>query len=47
MYVNDVITSFNENSPNIILYTDNSAIHYAHNWLKELEKQLTVGMKKL
>ena len=36
-----------ENSPNIILYADDTAIYYAHNQLKELEKQLAVGMKKL
>ena len=47
MYVNDVITTFGENSPNIILYADDTAIYYAHNQLEELEKQLAVGMKKL
>ena len=47
MYVNDVITTFDENSPNIILYADDTAIYYAHNQLEELEKQLAVGMKKL
>ena len=34
MYVNDVITTFNENSPNIILYAEDTAIYYAHNQLK-------------
>ena len=47
MYVNDLITTFSENSPNIILYADDNAIYYAHNQLEELEKQLAVGMKKL
>ena len=47
IYVNDVITTFGENSPNIILYADDTAIYYAHNPLEELEKQLAVGMKKL
>ena len=45
--MNDVITTFGENSPNIILYADDTAIYYAHNQLEELEKQLVVGMKKL
>ena len=35
MYLNDVITSFGENTPNIILYADDTAQCYAHNQLKE------------
>ena len=38
---------FGENSLNIILYADDTAIYYAHNRLEVLEKQLAVGMKKL
>ena len=38
MYVNDVITTFGENSPNIILYADDTAIYYAHNQLEVIEK---------
>ena len=38
MYVNDVITTFCENSPNIVLYADDTAIYHAHNQLEEIEK---------
>ena len=47
MYVNDVITSFDENSPNIILYADDTAIYYEHEQLEVLEEKLTLGLIKL
>ena len=47
MYVNDVIMSFDRDSPNIILYADDTVIYYAHEQLKILEEKLTLGLNKL
>ena len=47
MYVNDVITTFDQHSPNIILYADDTAIYYAHEQLEVLEEKLTLGLNKL
>ena len=35
MYVNNVITTFDGNLPNMILYANDTAIYYAHNRLEE------------
>ena len=47
IYVNDVFLQLNENDPNILLYADDTVLYYAHAQLKELERIMSTGLRKL